>query len=245
MKIGELKEAMATTPSGKRAEGIPFRVERSEVNIQLSFANPFWPLANNISSVYSGLLDRMRDFGVTSQALRSDAGDGSLGAFNVNFWMLQFSVSVRIRLDTVEINASFPTDVDLLERAVLALDHALRDAQPTLGYSSYSLTTSMHGRLEGTDPKQFLASFSGNAPKGLGEMVGSGTVFYFEGQPPTSLLAVSVDLSAAVAGGVFVKVHSVLDASVKPDGLRAIAEPQAEESVLALGLQVERQTEVR
>lgn len=114
---------MTTNRGGAVAAVVPFRVERSELNIQLTFARPFWPIANNIGLLYSGLLDQLREFGVTPQAIRPDAGDGSLGAFNVNFWLLQFGVMARIRLESIELHApTFNVDLDQLERAFLALD---------------------------------------------------------------------------------------------------------------------------
>lgn len=239
MDLRELKDLMDTTNAGEATSGRAFRIERSELNVQLSFSEPFWPLANNIALLYTGLMKHLRDFGVTTYAIRTDSGDGSLGGFNVNFWMLNFGVIVRIRLDGVELNApNFGVDADQLERAFRALDQSLREAQNELNYSSYVVTVGMHGRVEGVESKQFLEKFTSNAPQGLGNLMGSGAIFYFDGQSPATLLSVSADLSASVAGGVFVKVHSVFDGSMKPEALRASAEQQLEQGVKALGLDV-------
>jgi hypothetical protein len=235
----ELKEPDGSTNGGQTTASKPFRIERSELNVQLSFASPFWPLANNIAALYAGLLTHMRDFGVTSYRIRPDSADGSLGAFNVNFWMLDYGVIVRIRLDGVELNSqNFAVDADQLERAFRALDQSLREALHELTYSGYVVTVGMHGRVEGMEAREFLDTFTRNAPMGLGKSMGSGAVFYFEGSPPATLLSVSADLSAVVAGGVFVKVHGVYDESMKPEGLRASAEQQLEQSIKALGLAV-------
>ena len=207
--------------------------------MQVSFASPFWPVANNTAALYAGLLKYLRDCGVTSYAIRPDSADGSLGAFNVNFWMLNFGVIVRIRLEGVELNApSFSVGADELERTFRALDQSLHEAQNELAYSSYIVTVGMHGRIEGIESKEFLDKLTRNAPVSLGKSIGSGAVFYFERSSPETLLSVSADLSAAITGGVFVKVHSVFDQSMKPEGLRASAEQQLEQSVKALGLAV-------
>jgi hypothetical protein len=207
------------------------------LNVQVGFASPFWPVANNTAAVYAGLLKYMRDFGVTSYAIRPDSADGSLGAFNVNFWMLNFGVSVRIRLDGVELNApSTSVDANQLERAFRALDQSLHEAQSELAYSSYIVTVGMHGRVEGIESKEFLNRFTRNAPSGLGKSIGSGAVFYFERSSPGALLSVSADLSGVITGAVFVKVHSVFDQSLKPAGLRESAEQLLEQSFKALGL---------
>lgn len=239
MDLRELKERMDTSRGAEPTAAIPFRVERSELAVQLSFAAPFWAIANNIALLYSGLLNHMRDFGVTPQGIRPDSGDGSLGGFNVNFWILQFGAIVRIRLDGIELNApTFSVDVDQLEHAFLALDSSLHDAQKDLGYSNYVVTVGIHGRVEGIESKEFLARFTGDVPPGLGDVVGSGAVFYFEGRPPATLLSVSADLSAVVTDGVFLKVHSVFDGSMKPELLRKVAEQHLEQSIKAMGLEV-------
>jgi len=239
MDLTELKNQMETKRGAESTVPIPFRIERSELNAQLAFAEPLWPIANNVAALYSGLLAHMGEFGVTSHAMRADNGDGSLGGFNINFWMLQYGAIVRIRLDGIEVNVpNFSVDVGQLERALLALDLSLREAQNNLSYSNFTLTVGMHGRAEGVDSKQFLERFTGKAPQGLGSLVGSGAIFYFEGPPPITVLSVSADLSATVAGGIFVKVHSVFDGSMKMDALRRVAEPQLEQSIKALGLDV-------
>jgi hypothetical protein len=239
MELKLLRDLMDSTSGSPTMSSTPFRIERSELNVQLSFASPFWPLANNIAALYSGLLKHLGDLGVTSYGIKTDSADGSLGAFNVNFWMLNFGVIARIRLDGVELNSpSFGVDADQLERAFRALDQSLHEAQSDLAYSGYVVTVGMHGRVEGTGSNEFLDKFTRNAPAGLGKSMGSGAVFYFEGTSPTTLLSVSADLSAVVAGGLFVKVHSVFDESMKPEGLRAFAEQQLEQSVKALGLAV-------
>ncbi|MBI4263198.1 MAG: hypothetical protein HY657_02380 [Acidobacteria bacterium] len=221
------------------AGGVPFQIERSELNIQLPFSRPFWPIANNIALLYSGLLNHLREFGVTPQGIRPDAADGSLGAFNVNFWLLQFGVLARIRLESIELNApTFNVDVDRLERAFLGLDRALREAERDLAYANYAVTVGMHGHIGGLEAKDFLARFASNVPQGLGTPVGSGTVFYFESQSPATLVVLTADLSAVVAGGVYVKLHTVFDGSMSPENLRRSAEKSLEQGIAALGLEV-------
>ena len=81
---------------------ILFDLEKADVRTQVNFASPFWPLVHNIPMLYSELLTRMREFGVDSHTIRTDAGDGSLGAYNVNFGLLNSQSMVRIRLENAE-----------------------------------------------------------------------------------------------------------------------------------------------
>lgn len=225
--------------SGQTAEPpVVFRLERSELTAQFHFASPYWLLATNIARVYAALLERMRDFGVSSQGMRSDVADGALGSFNVNFWILQYGAIVRLRLDSVEIySPNLAVDTDQLERAYIALEQSLREADETTSYKSSEVTVAMHGRLENMEPTKFLERFVGNRPAGLGTAVGSGAVFYFE-NPPLTLSSITIDMSAVVAGGIFLKVQSVFDSTIKADALRTLATEQLERCVQALGLQL-------
>src|SRR2546428_104407 len=81
---------------------LPLSLSKADVSAQVNFATPFWPLVHNIPALYSQLLGGLRDFGVSSNAIRTDAGDGSLGAYNVNFWLLNLKSFVRIRLESAE-----------------------------------------------------------------------------------------------------------------------------------------------
>lgn len=228
---------MTDGQDARTADAVPFRVDRSELNVQLTFSRPFWPIANNVSSLYAGLLNHLRDFGLTSHGLRSDVGDGSLGSFNVNFWLLQFGLIVRIRLDGVELNApSFNVDLDQLEAAFLALDRSLHEVDPEVGYGSYAVTIGMQGRVEGVEGKEYLGRFAAGHPQGLGPLVGTGTVFYFEGRPPATLVSLTADLSAAIAGGVYVKIHTVFDGTLNAQSLRHTVEEHFTQGLAAMGL---------
>ena len=67
-----------------------FNPERADLSVTVTFSGHLWPLFHNVLDLYSALLNELADFGITVSGIKSDVGDGSLGAYNVNFWLLGF-----------------------------------------------------------------------------------------------------------------------------------------------------------
>src|SRR5882672_11014743 len=173
------------------------QIEKSDLMIQLNFDQPMWVLAKDVSALYSSLVARMADFGVTTQAIRTDTGDGTLAGYNVNFWILQYGAIVRIRLDTVEVTCPnlATVNIEQLDSAFQRLWEALVSADPALSVRSSQVTLAMHGQPNGVDAREFLVRFVRATPTGLGENLGAGVVFYFGERPPLTFSSVSADLS--------------------------------------------------
>ena len=74
-----------------------FEIERSQLSIQVGYRSRSWMLVHEIPRLYEALLQSLADFGVVPQSIRSDSGDGSLGGYSVNIWMLNYGASVRLR----------------------------------------------------------------------------------------------------------------------------------------------------
>ena len=85
---------------------IPFDTQRSDISIQGTFESELWCLFHDVPRLYSGLLHGLRDTGITPNSIKVDNGDGSLGGYNVQFWLFDFRVLVRVRLDRFEIRLS-------------------------------------------------------------------------------------------------------------------------------------------
>jgi hypothetical protein len=217
---------------------IPFDVKRASLSIQVKFLKQFWPLFHNIPSLYSALLERLSAFGVTPQGIKSEVGDGSLGAYNVNFWLLGFRALVRIRLEQVEVdfNSITEADLDLFEKAFLELLAALYQASPEAGASSYTFDLGLHGDLAGVEHKEYLSRFARSIPQLPGPFIGCGFVFYFGAEGPATLRSASADLSGAMPGKLFVRVFSVYNATVELSGLRSLIEGDRGAALSALNL---------
>lgn len=217
---------------------IPFDVQRSDITIQVNFGAQFWPLFHNIPSLYSALLSRLKDSGVTAHHIRSDVGDGTLGAYNVNFWILAFRAQVRIRLENVEIqfNSITRQDVDAFERAFVALMGALTDAMREIQFTTYGVDFGLHGDPQGISTRDFLGRFISNVPDRLGAFIGAGVVFYFGEEAESPVRTVTADLSGAFPGKLYVRFYSLYKGTMSPETLRSAVERDATTGLESLGL---------
>ena len=228
---------MAESPDIDRTL-IPFDVQRSDITIQVNFGTQFWPLFHNIPSLYSALLSRLKDSGVTAHNIRSDGGDGTLGAYNVSFWILTFRAQVRIRLENVEIQFNNITrqDADAFERAFLALMVALTDAMREIEFTTYSVDFGLHGDLRGISSRDFLGRFVTKVPDRLGAFIGAGVVFYFGEEAESPVRTVTADLSGAFPGKLYVRLYSLYRGTISPETLRSVVERDAATGLESLGL---------
>ncbi len=215
----------------------PFDVNRADLNIQINFGSQFWPLIHNIPRLYSALLTGMKTFGLGSRAIRTDTGDGSLGDYNVNFWLFDFRAVVKIRLDGAELHCPNLTDSDVepLERAFIRLAECLSQAQENLPLSSYFVTVNLHGQPEGLSAKNYLAGFVRSIPDQMGPQLGNGVVFYFGNHGPVTRATVTAD-QLLVPDSVALRLTCLLDGSLRPDELRRTIEAELNAALNGLGL---------
>lgn len=173
------------------------KVLRSDLTLQVAFSQPLWQLFHNIPALYGALLKHLGERGLRTADIRTDAGDGTLGGFNVNFWLLNLGMLVRLRLESVEVQADLNrVAADQLAPATDALLKAVRMASPELKFLTYSVTLGIHGHLNGANINEFLAKFTTNAPAGSGPVVGSGCVFSYGQQDPIITSALTLEPSS-------------------------------------------------
>ena len=231
IRMATLAELRETTP-------IVFDVQRSDVSIQARFRTHLWSLFHNIPALYEALLTRLAEFGLTPQGIKSDVADGSLGAYNVNFWLLGFRALVRIRLENLEIqfNGVIQGDVDVLERIFVRVSEALDTSTQDFGVSSYAVDIGLHGPLTGIEPKDYVATFVTRVPPLLGPFIGSGAVFYFGEEGDTTLRTITADLSGYLPGKLYIRVYAIYKDTVRPQTLKTAVEEHMAAALRSLGL---------
>ena len=221
-------------------ELIPFDTQRSDISIQGTFEPELWCLFHDVPRFYSGLLHGLRDTGITPNSVKVDNGDGSLGGYNVQFWLLDSRVLVRVRLDRFEIDYRniVQSNIAPVELVLVRLVDALAASTSGFRMANYIVDLHLHGDVVGVDRDEYLSRFVKNAPN-LGPSLGSGCVFYFGDQPGAALRTVSVDLSGVVPGKVYVRLYASLDGSIAPGDLRTVVEKEAKASLAAMGLEAQ------
>jgi len=230
---------MATLSELRETRPIVFDVQRTDVSIQAKFRTHYWSLFHNIPALYSALLTGLGEFGVTPHGIRSDVADGSLGAYNVNFWMLNFRALVRIRLEQIEVQSNNITqsDVEPLERAFVRLTEALAGSTSDFALSSYAVDVGLHGQPTGVDPKDYLATFVRTRPRLPGPYTGSGVVFYFGEDAATMVRTLTADLSGLLPDKLYVRVFSLYKETVHPHMLRSAVEGHVRAALQSIGLE--------
>ena len=220
-----------------------FDIERSSLIVQIDYRSRFWGLVHEIPRLYEALLRGLADFGVLDQNIRSDSGDGSLGGFKVNLWMLNYAAHVQLSLTGAELRCENLKRValDQLEGAFVRLTEALVAADNDLAIQSYRVTIELHGQPQGVATKEFLATFVNTPEKDeLGPSLGSGALFYFGERPPVMISNFGVDLSGAIDGKLYFRSVNVLDgAAVGPPDVRNVILERLRVSLEAVGLQAD------
>lgn len=184
------------------AEGVPFKVQKSDLTVHIQFGGYFWSLVHDIPRFYTALLTNLGEFGVTPTSIRSETGE-NLGAYNVNFWMLNFKINVRIRLERAEFvfNNLTGADVEVGERAFAALMQSLAASNEQFSVSGYQVDWGLHGFAEGVDSREMLSRFVTRTPEGLGDLHGRGAIFYFGKDSVRQSLI--MDMSGVVRDAIF------------------------------------------
>lgn len=226
---------MAANPP---ASPIRFEVERSDLSIQATFRTHLWALFHNIPQLYSALLTELGELGVTANSIKSDTADGSLGAYNVNFWLMNFRAQVRIRLEQLEIHFTniVQADADKSERLFLQLARALAAVNEEFAFSGYAVDIGLHGQPIGIEPKEYLARFVGRRPQLPGPYIASGAVFYFGEEGHATLRTLTADLSGLLTDKLYVRIYSVFKDTVRPERLRSTVEEHTSAALRSIDL---------
>ncbi len=179
--------------------------------LQSEFVEPAFDIFQNPSSL-GALFSGLSKYGLRLNDLRLETA-GTLGDFSVLGYLFSFAVSVRIRLDRIEIQC-----MNLKQVGATTLDHVVVDAfkavklaRPSLAFKTHVLGLNLHGSLEGVTTLEFLSKYAAAGPDGIGPRIGNGVVFYFGPEGPRLTSSLTLDLSIHVPDGLFLRVHSTWD----------------------------------
>jgi hypothetical protein len=227
---------MSATPAV--GELTQFSTEKADLSVTAKFTSPYWGLFHDIRQMYKALLTNLREEGVTAHSMRTEAGDGTLGGWNVTFWMLQFKVRVNVRLEQVDIQANniAQQELDALDRAIQRVLGALAGAYPDVSFASYTVDLGFHGRLNRINTADYLSRFLRTTPQLAGRFLGCGVVLYFGPDGPATLRTATADLSGVIAGGLYVRMFAVYEGSLPATDLRRVVETDNSLVMSTLGL---------
>jgi len=222
---------------------LTFKVALADLGFQSDFAEPAFDMFRDAWGLQRQLFARMTKHGVRLSDIRAERGSGSLGDIHIVCFLFNFSVTVRIRLDRIEILCFDLSRVDsekLNEAAIDALEAVTNHmAGPT--FKTHTLWQGLHGTLEGASTQEFISKFVSKGPENFGRSIGSGVVFYYGPERERITSSITLDLSAVIAGGLYLRPQVVWDAQkVGVRDLPGMAEKHVREVLSHLGLTQER-----
>ena len=220
---------------------INFHVERADLHFEAGFSEPEFTLFRDTAGLLSQLFKRLEPHGARLSEIRTERGAGSAADFHVLCYLFNFLMTIRIRVDRIEVICSeFNRDhAEKFSAAIVDTLGAVRSFRPELSLRAYTLVIGLHGTLDGNSTEHFLSRFAANIPSGLGPSVGSGTVMYFGPEHERQMCALTVDRSAVVQDALFVRTHVVWDAKrVESQDLPKTADAFVKQALTAMGLQL-------
>jgi len=217
-----------------------FHVARADLNFEAGFSEPEFAFFRDTSELLRQLFKRLEPHGARLSDIRVERGAGSAADFHVLCYLFNFWMTIRIRVDRIEIICSeFPRDyAEKFSAAIVDTLGVISSFRGDLSFRAYALVIGLHGSVDGISTEKFLSRFATNIPTGLGPSVGSGTVMYFGPANERQMCALTVDRSAVVQDALFVRTHVVWDAKrVESQNLPKIADAFVRQAITEIGLQ--------
>lgn len=217
-----------------------FEFKQGYALFQAEYNRPALDALNpSIQVLVEQLLARFAPYGTKFADLKLDQADGDLGRANLHCPLVNFSTTLRVFVERVEIETFYLERVRLETFRSLAVDAAaaLQAARNGEGFRTYTFEVNVHGSLQGTTGSDFIGALSPFRPQHRGEQKGGALLAYF-GQTDEQLVALlGADMSGAVKDGLFVRSRATWDASsLKPDSLPDLSIRELDAVFAALGL---------
>lgn len=218
-------------------------IARSDIEIHSRLKNRLWTVFHNIPRIYESLLAQLGPIGLTTADIRTDAGDGSLAGFNLNFWLFQFRLLVRVRLDSVEMRwngltaGDVPSMVDALDRVLSAVAHAGENTVP----STHEISAALHFVLENTSANDVIKRFAPTVPEiGPGPLLGTGVAMYYGPRDEVLSSSLGLEPSTVIPQGLFARITISCDGALSTHRLQERLENQIHETLRTFGFDWKR-----
>jgi hypothetical protein len=218
-----------------------FRISQADFTLTAAFQRPEFGLFQNTGALISRTYDALKPHGVSLANMKIERGSGALSEFVLLSQLFNFALSIRTRIELVEITCVLLSDENLkrFSPAIVDVLSAVQ-GEPGPKFQSYALVVNLHGALEGTDTRSFLASFSAKTPP-VGPPTGNAIGYYFGPTDERVGSVLILDFSRNVQGGLYMQINGTWDANkVRPQDLPMLVEKFIRTVVESVGLEVPR-----
>lgn len=217
--------------------GIRFDVSRADFTLEAAYQAPEFAAFRDTSRLLHRLFGALRPHGVKLSDLKIERGRGTLDEFYVLCYLFDFLMTIRVRLDRMEINCSYLA-AENVQRFSGAVVDALTATRGHLSgdYRTYTFSLSLHGTLDGVETKKFLGAFVAKTPE-IGPATGNAIGYYFGPTEDRLTATITLDISAVVPGGLFLRPQATWDGAIVATSMLPVrAEAFARSAVTAVGL---------
>lgn len=190
-------------------------VAKAELAFEAVYSQPEFGLFDDRSAILNHLFKRLGPHGLRLADIRFEQGNLNLGEQNIICYLFNYWMTVKIRLERIEINSSeMPREyVDKFKAAIVDVLRAVNDHRPNLSFGGFVLAVGIHAKLEGLSPRDYISRFVTTVPQSLGPSTGHGVVFYFGPEGNRRLSSVTADVSAVTQGAVYLRIHGAWDST--------------------------------
>ena len=218
-------------------------VSQGDFTLEAAFEQPDFGLFHETRGLIPRVFRALRPHGVKLSDMKIERGSGTLSEFHLVCQLFNYAMSVRTRIDRVEVTCIHLSDENVKRFAAAIVDALVAvqgDREPR--FQTYSLMLSLHGTLEGADARSFLAGFSAKTPQ-VGPSTGNAVGYYFGPTDERLASTVILDISAAVSGGIYMQLRTTWDATkVRPQNLPALADTFVRAVFESVGLDAPKTT---
>ena len=204
-------------------------VLRSDIQVESTLENRLWTVFHDIPRLYESLLRHLAPLGLSTSDIRTDAGDGTLAGFNVQFWLWRVHMRVRVRLDQIECHwneltaQDLPRFIEAVDQVIAAVAEAGEGTVPKV----HEVSTALHIGLESTDAVKVIQRLVPSYPEiGPGAPLAAGIAFYFGPRDEIVSYSVGIEPSALFPQALFSRITMTCDGK--------LSAPQAQERLESL-----------
>jgi len=214
------------------------RITHGDLLFTGRFLRPTFGLFSETQRLFQAVAETLQPYGFQPADLKWEQGVGP-GDMQLTFPLLGYSIVMRLRVDRIEVQSFDLRRVDTSQTRDATRDLLkLVEGVSGICFDTYSLAVGYHGLLDGTSLTSYLAGYTLVPAAALGVLVGAGTSFYYGPEAGRVSSSVTLDRSAAVPEGLFVRVNGVWNAgTITPDQIGITVVEFLEHAMLQFALE--------
>jgi hypothetical protein len=190
-------------------------VIKADLTVESAYVQPEFEMFGDTPALVKRLFVELQGHDPQIQNMQLERGSNNFGELHVNCNLYDSRVGIRVYADKVVliwINLT-NNEIERFGSLFVSALGAVKGHRPAIQFRTHTMNVVLNGHLKGQPVRDYLSTFVRNVPEGLGPRSGNGGVIYFGPADDRILSTFTVDLSATVSDGLFVRQYVVWDGS--------------------------------